>query len=88
MIKCCFVDWSIGWPFAWIHENTKPLTESYFSDEVKALFTGEGLIEEQIYVDRRLQVNRGRQLKMYRIWIQGKYKKPLMSDKNVSATEH
>lgn len=30
---------------------------------------------EQLGVDRRLLVNRKRQLKMYRVWIQGKFRK-------------
>ncbi|KAG6381764.1 hypothetical protein JVT61DRAFT_370 [Boletus reticuloceps] len=30
---------------------------------------------EQLGVDRRLLVNRKRQLKMYRVWMQGKFKK-------------
>lgn len=30
---------------------------------------------EQLGIDRRLLVNRKRQLKMYRVWMQGKFKK-------------
>jgi hypothetical protein len=46
-----------------------------FSEELRDMMIKAGLTEEQNHMDRRLQVNRGRQLKMYRVWIQCKYRK-------------
>lgn len=46
-----------------------------FPEELRYMLTKAGLTEEQNHIDRRLQVNRGRQLKMHRVWIQCKYRK-------------
>lgn len=53
-------------------------TRVYFflQDDLKQMFERAGFVEEENYVDRRLQVNRGRQLKMFRVWIQCKYRLP------------
>ncbi len=50
----------------------------YFFDkeEVATMFQNSGYQVIQNICDRRLQVNRRKQLKMYRIWIQGKFQKP------------
>jgi tRNAThr (cytosine32-N3)-methyltransferase len=49
----------------------------YFeSDEIVQLFGSKFTIEQNA-IDRRLIVNRLRKVKMYRVWLQGKFRKPL-----------
>ena len=52
-------------------------TRVYFftNEEIEDMF--KGFIIEQNAVDRRLLVNRAKKLKMFRIWLQGKFRKPL-----------
>lgn len=56
-------------------------TRVYFftPDEIADMFTaqapGQRFTVEQNAVDRRLIVNRSKKLKMYRVWLQGKFRK-------------
>lgn len=53
-------------------------TRAYFftEHEVDELFTSCGFLKKELFVDRRLQVNRVKRLRMFRVWIQAKYQKP------------
>lgn len=48
----------------------------FTTEELRSIFLQAGLVEEQNMVDRRLQVNRAKQVKMYRVWNQAKFRKP------------
>ncbi|XP_051022482.1 tRNA N(3)-methylcytidine methyltransferase METTL8, mitochondrial [Acomys russatus] len=55
-------------------------TRAYFftKGEIHHMFCCQaGLHEKQNLVDHRLQVNRKKQVKMHRVWVQGKFQKPL-----------
>nr|XP_034991355.1 mRNA N(3)-methylcytidine methyltransferase METTL8 [Zootoca vivipara]XP_034991364.1 mRNA N(3)-methylcytidine methyltransferase METTL8 [Zootoca vivipara]XP_034991373.1 mRNA N(3)-methylcytidine methyltransferase METTL8 [Zootoca vivipara]XP_034991381.1 mRNA N(3)-methylcytidine methyltransferase METTL8 [Zootoca vivipara]XP_034991389.1 mRNA N(3)-methylcytidine methyltransferase METTL8 [Zootoca vivipara]XP_034991399.1 mRNA N(3)-methylcytidine methyltransferase METTL8 [Zootoca vivipara] len=52
-------------------------TRAYFftKDEIRSIFSSAGLSEVQNLLDRRLQVNRKKRVKIHRVWIQGKFQK-------------
>ncbi|KAJ1773803.1 hypothetical protein IW140_000223 [Coemansia sp. RSA 1813] len=52
----------------------------FFTNEELATIFGKRFAVEQNAVDRRLLVNRKRELKMYRVWLQAKFRKPINTD--------
>lgn len=61
-------------------------TRCYFftQEELREMFQSQGFHEECNLIDRRLQVNRGKMLKMFRVWVQCKYRKPLLTSEELS----
>ncbi|KAI9216029.1 hypothetical protein BC828DRAFT_409882 [Blastocladiella britannica] len=56
----------------------KTLVYFLTTDEMKALAAKHGFQVEQLGLDHRLLVNRQRQLRMHRNWLQAKFRKPLV----------
>ncbi|KAJ1995829.1 hypothetical protein GGI25_000295 [Coemansia spiralis] len=52
----------------------------FFTNEELATIFGKRFIVRQNAIDRRLLVNRKRELKMYRVWLQAKFCKPINKD--------
>lgn len=61
--------------FVFIYYN---ISSSEKTEEVRNVFNLAGLTEVQNLLDRRLQVNRKKKVKMLRVWVQGKFQKPLL----------
>lgn len=63
-------------------------TRAYFftEEELDTMFITTGFQKKELFVDRRLQVNRGKKIRMYRIWIQAKYQKPVTAPVSHGAT--
>jgi len=57
-------------------------TLSYFfsMEEAAELFESVGMVKRQLHIDSRLIVNRKRRLRMYRMWLQGCFVKPQLTD--------
>lgn len=74
---------SFNVPCFWLPSPLSPVIchtlDCYFclTGEVHSMFCKAGLDEKQNLIDRRLQVNRKKQVKMHRVWVQGKFQKPL-----------
>ncbi|KAJ2797989.1 hypothetical protein H4R20_004984 [Coemansia guatemalensis] len=52
----------------------------FFTNEELAEIFGSLFEIEQNAIDRRLIINRKRELKLYRVWLQAKFRKPISSD--------
>src|ERR1700761_7089097 len=52
------------------NEQAVPPSDEFIFTDPESMFT-----VEQMGIDRRLLLNRKRQLKMYRVWMQAKFKK-------------
>lgn len=65
-------------------------THAYFFEkqELAALMRQTGFHLEQHLSDKRLIVNRKRQLQMYRHFLQGKYRKPWTAEDLLPGTHH
>jgi hypothetical protein len=56
----------------------------YLLDTTNALFSSVGFVPEDTVYDTRMLYNRKRMLKMYRVWIQGRFRKPATARMNTN----
>jgi len=61
----------------WYSRGDNTLVYFFRLDELRRLLCDAGLRELRAHEDRRLQVNRFRRLKMYRVWVQAVFERPL-----------